>query len=309
MVAVDHFLLEKLVDALVLHQLLQLQEDCLRREALVAGVLRRVGDDRLQLARRSAGPALVVGIRVALPPEVLHVLLQLAPLGAGEPRGRLAAVVQLELFQRREVIDQLAELALVPLRDRLLHAGEDRPLRRHPHRMGSDVLADGLLEPVLVDLLLLLGGAQVGHPHQLDATLEGGEVAHLLEGGEVLLVGRGDQCRIEMEEEVTHPGDARLHRAEQVLVVVEGPLEEIAELDHAAVPRHQRTVRLEERQVLQGAGKGAVASIVGHLPVVRVHRHLRLDGDGAVHVAARDVEALDLHVPQDLEDVAVVGLE
>jgi len=38
-----------------------------------------------------------------------------------------------------------------------------------------------------------------------------------------------------MEQEVVHPGDARLHRAQQVLVVLEGSLEQIGELDHAPV--------------------------------------------------------------------------
>ena len=52
-----------------------------------------------------------------------------------------------------------------------------------------------------------------------------------------------------------------------------------------------------------------MALVGGDLPVVRVHRHLRLDGDGADHVAAGQVEALHLDVTQHLQDVAVVGLQ
>ena len=175
-------------------------------------------------------------------------------------------------------------------------------MRRH-------VLADGLAQPELVDAPLFLHAAQVRHPHELDAALEGSEVPHLLEGGEVLLIGRSDQHRVEVQEEVVHAGDARLHRPEQVLVVLQGPLQQVGEFDHAAVPGDQGSERLVEREVLQRPRERAVALVRRHLPVVGVYRHLRLDGDRADHVPARNVEALHLHVPQHLEDVAVVRLQ
>jgi len=56
----------------------------------------------------------------------------------------------------------------------------------------------------------------------------------------VLLVAGGDQDRVQVQEEVVHPGDARLHRSQEVLVVLQGPLEQIGELDHSAIAGDQR---------------------------------------------------------------------
>src|SRR5207237_7630416 len=104
--------------ALVARQRFQLFELCLRRQALVRRVLRRIADGGLELAGAGAGAPLVVRIAVRLPPEFLQLLLQLPRLLRGEAVGRPALVVEARLLQRREVIGELAQVSLVAVADR-----------------------------------------------------------------------------------------------------------------------------------------------------------------------------------------------
>ena len=181
-------------------------------------------------------------------------------------------------------------------------------MRGHLGGVGGHVLAHrGGGDLRVVHLLLLLVAAQVGHAHQLDAALEGGEVGQLLEGAQVLLVGRGDEHLVELQHEVLERHLRRLAEAEQVLEGLERALEQVRVLDEPAVGVHERAVGLEERHVVQRRRQVEHLRAVGRdLVVGGVHAHLRLHRHRAHLVAARDVEALDLHVAQHLEVVALV---
>jgi hypothetical protein len=241
-------------------------------------------------------------------PDVADAALELLALLHREPVGRLAVVVQLELLQRREVVGDLAQGARVAVGDGLLQAREHRPHRRHPGGVRGDVAAHrARADALVVDVPLDAPGAQVRDADELDAALEAGEVGQLLEGGDVLVVGGGQQHLVEVQGGALHGHRRGLAGAQQVLEGLQRPLEQVGVLDHAAVGGHQRPVGLEERQVLQRGRQVRHRAVGGDLAHPGVHRHLRLDGDHRLLVAAVDVEALDLHVAQDLEVVALVG--
>ena len=100
-----------------------------------------------------------------------------------------------------------------------------------------------------------------------------------------------------------------LDRAEQVLVRLERALEQVGEVDDAAVAVDQLALDLVQRQRLQRRRQRRQRAIHRELARARVDRQLRLDGGHGLAVAARDEEALDLDVAQHLGEVAVVRRE
>jgi hypothetical protein len=78
------------------------------------------------------------------------------------------------------------------------------------------------------------------------------------------------------------------------------------ELEHAALGFDELAVGFEERRGLQRRGERGERTIGGDLPLAGVDVHLRADRGGADAVAVRNEVALDLHVPEHLEVVALV---
>ena len=130
-----------------------------------------------------------------------------------------------------------------------------------------------------------------------------------LNAREVLLVGGGDEHLVELQHEVLERHLAGLAAPSRYLKASSGRLSRSRVLDQAAVGADQRAVRLEQRRRSAAPAAVRLGAIGGDLVVRGVDRHLRLDGDGGRLVAARDVEALDLHVAQHLEVVALVRAE
>ena len=212
----------------------------------------------------------------------------------------------MHLLQRGQPLQHLPDVGGVALAERLLQPGEHPPLRGHRGGVGGDVLPHGAGGDLgIVDLLLRLPPAQVRHPHQLDPPLEAGEVGQLLEGGEVLLVAGGDQHLVQLEDEVLHRHLSGLTEAEEVLEGLQWSLEEVGVLHQPAVGVDQRSVRLEEHDVLERRGEVGLAPVGGDLVVGRIGAHLRLDGDRSHQIPAGKVEATDLDVTEHPQPVAV----
>jgi hypothetical protein len=88
---------------------------------------------------------------------------------------------------------------------------------------------------------------------------------------------------------------------------VDGALEQVAELEHAASRLDQLPVGLEERhRAWSDAGSAAMRAIGRDLALARVHADLRPEGHGAQSVPPRDEVALDLDVPQRLREGSLV---
>ena len=175
--------------------------------------------------------------------------------------------------------------------------------------MRRDVLARlGVrdLDLRLVDLLLDPVIEQVRHAHQLHPPLERLELGDLLERRQVALVRRADEDRVQLQAGDVQRHPPLLHRAEQVLVRFDRPLEQVGEVDDAAVPVDQLALVLVQRQRLQRGRQRRQRAIHRQLLRARVDRQLRLDRRRRLAVAARDEEALDLDVAQHLGQIAVV---
>ncbi len=106
----------------------------------------------------------------------------------------------------------------------------------------------------------------------------------LLEGAQVQLVGAGDEHAVEWQVGEGQRDLAALDRQEQILPGVEGPLEQVAVLDDASRSVDELAKGLEEGQGAQRRGQRTEAAVAGDLPLARVHRHLRPDGDGALAI-------------------------
>jgi hypothetical protein len=231
-------------------------------------------------------------------------------LGLPQPVRGGAGVVEPQLLHGREPLHQRPQLRAVAVGQRALQAGQHRPLRRHLGGVRGHVLAHRRAGHLLVvDLPLHRGAPHVGHPHQLQAAAEGGELGQLLERRELLLVGAGHQHQVELQHQAVERDAPGLAGAEQVLEGLQGPLEQVGELDEAAVGRHQRPARLEERHRVERRRQRRRRLVGRDLAVAGVHRELRLHGDGRLLVPGGDVEALHLHVAQHLEPVAPVGAQ
>ena len=176
--------------------------------------------------------------------------------------------------------------------------------------MRRDVPPDGaVVDLLLVDLALLLVVEEVGHADQLEAPLERLELGHLLEHRQVRLVRRADEELVAEDDGVLHGDLGVLDGAEEILVGLERALQQVGVLDDAAVAVDELARVFVERHRLQRRRQRAERAIHGELPRLRVDGELRLDGDRRLAVAPREVEALDLHVAQHLQVVALVGDE
>ena len=224
--------------------------------------------------------------------------------------GHLPGRVQLDLVERRQLADHLGERRREPLDLRLAHARQHRPQRRDVRGVRRDVAAaGGLAQPLAVQRLLVAHVEDERHAHELDAALEALEVRDLAERGEVDVVAAADEHEIEEQGRARHRQRGALDGREQILVVLERALEQIVELDHAAVRADDLAAVLVQRHRLQRRRQRRERAIRGDLALGRVDRQLRLDGDPALAIAMRDLEALDADVAQHLDVVALVARE
>src|ERR1019366_1448999 len=148
---------------------------------------------------------------------------------------------------------------------------------------------------------------QIRRPHQLHATFERLEFCDFLEGRQKGLVGGGEEIRIYLQRAKIERRLAAFHDAEEVFPRLERSLEQIVEAEQAAVGVHQFALHFEQRQRLQRRRQGRQRPVDGQLPRANVDGDLRLDGRDGLAVAARNEEAFDLNVAQDLGQIAVVG--
>ena len=217
--------------------------------------------------------------------------------------------VQQRLLERPQLGDQVGQRLGVLLGERLAHARQHRPQRRDPGDVRRDVLA-GLgvrdLDLRLVDLLLDPVVEQVRHAHQLHAPLERLELGDLLERRQVPLVRGADEDRVQLQARDVERHPPLLDGAQQVLVGLERPLEQVRVVDEAAVAVDQLALILVQRQRLQRRRQRRQRAVHRQLLRTRVDGQLRLDRGRRLAVAARDEEALDLDVAQHLGQVAVV---
>ena len=129
------------------------------------------------------------------------------------------------------------------------------------------------------------------------------------EGVDVAVVAAADEDRVELQGHRLKPDRALLAGRENVFERLEGALEQVVELDHAAVRVDEIPDCFVKRQVLQARRERSKAPIRGDLAHTGVDPHLRIDGRKPAPVAAREVNPLDLHVPEDLAQVSLVSLQ
>ena len=224
--------------------------------------------------------------------------------------GDLAGRVELDLVERRELADHLGERRRVALDLRLAHARQHGPQRGDVRGVRRDVAAaGGLAQALAVQRLLVAHVEDERHAHELDAALEALEVGNLAERGEVDVVAAADEHEVEEQRRALHRQRGALDGRQQILVVLERALQQIVELDHAAVRADDLAAVLVQRHRLQRRRQRGERAVGGDLALGRVDRQLRLDGDPALAIAVRDLEALDADVAQHLDVVALVARE
>ena len=232
-------------------------------------------------------------------PLALGLLAKLLDVVLGEPRQGLA-VVELELLEQRQ-----------PGVLGLLQPGEDRPHRGDLQRVRRDLLAADL--PAVV--VLLIDVDLVGQPRDVrhvDLDRPVAEGFHELVGLELLVfglvgvpdddfvdVGLGELLRLDLvflagAEEVVEEGDVEL--------------QDLDELDQAAVGDVELAVEVERPRVALGAVLGdlPVVDVAGQLGGVLVLLVLGLERADADAVLLGEDQAADPDVVQDLAPVAVV---
>ena len=176
--------------------------------------------------------------------------------------------------------------------------------------MGRDDLAQLPARDLLaVDGLLYAVVPQVRHLHQVHATLERWEVLVLLERVQVSLVGAGEEKDVEVQDGVGEADGALLACREQVLVAVEWLLEQVVVLEQSAVCVDEVPERLEQTQRPQGRRQRLQLLVHRQLSDPGVDVQLGLDRHEPLAVAAREEEALDLHVLEHPLEVTVVRVE
>ena len=111
--------------------------------------------------------------------------------------------------------------------------------------------AGGLAQPLAVQRLLVADVEDERHADQLDAALEALEVRDLAERGEVDVVAAADEHEVEEQRRARHRQRGALDGGQQILVVLERALEQIVELDHAAVRADDLAAVLVQRHRLQ----------------------------------------------------------
>src|SRR5205823_2928992 len=110
-----------------------------------------------------------------------------------------------------------------------------------------------------------------------------------------------DEDRVEIENDVVERDVRLLDRAKQILVSLERTLEQIGVLDEAAIGVDELALVLEERNRLQRRGQRSEGAVHRHLARARIDGQLRLDRHRRLAIAARNVKALDLDVPEHLQ--------
>ena len=288
-------------------QLVELAQHGEGREAAVVGALRGVEEGGADLAGGDAGAALEVDADGRLLVDGADAGAQHL-LGVGvEAVGRGAGGEELHLLGGGERRDDGGERVGVALGLGLAHAGEDGELGGDAGGVGRHVPPDEGPDLRVVDALLVDPAPQVGRAHQLEAAAEAGELGVLAEGGEVDLVGAADHDHVGLHGLLRERHLARLQGELEVAEGVDGPLEEIAELEDAAGCLDQLAVGLEEGGGLEGGGQRGERAVGRDLALAGVDRERRADGDRAHPVAPRDEVALHLHVAQRLGERALVG--
>ena len=307
LVATVGLLVEELEVAL-LTELLEAIEDAERREAGAPAVLRGVEQEHAHLTRRRARHALVRGDRLELLVHRAHPGVQHLRLVAREPRRDHALRVELGLLERRQLRGDAPELRqLVAVRLRASQARQHRPERRGVRRMRGDVPTDLRHELRVVDLLLERVIDEIRRAHERQAPAKRVELGVLAERAQVQLVRARDHHHVERQRRLRQRRLAGLDGEEQILPSVERALQQIAVLEDAARRLDELALHVEERERRERRGQRAQRAIGRDLALRRVDGHLRTDGDGARAIAARDGEALDLHVREHLAQVAAIG--